>query len=133
MSFNDKLKQAIDEIDLDRRVAELKGAAGELAREHGARLEEALGKVEATVDERTKGKYADDQLASARRKVTDTVATVAELPPAPAPETHAGGGRPAGLPPPTAGESAGPRTAPYRRSTSRPDRSASARRSGSAP
>jgi hypothetical protein len=86
MSFNDKLKQAIDEIDLDRRMAELKGAAGELAREHGARLEEALGKVEATVDEKTKGKYAD-KLATARQKVTDTVATVAELPPAPAPET----------------------------------------------
>ena len=67
MSFNDKLKQAIDKVDPDRRLAELKGAAGELAREHGGRLDEALGKVEATVDEKTKGKYAD-KLASARGK-----------------------------------------------------------------
>ena len=87
MSFNDKLKQAIDKVDPDRRLAELKGAAGELAREHGGRLDEALGKVEATVDEKTKGKYAD-KLASAREKVAESVAKVAELPPAPEPEVR---------------------------------------------
>ena len=82
MSFNDKLKQAIDKVDPDRRLAELKGAAGELAREHGDRLEQALGSVEARVDEKTKGKYAD-RLASAHAKVTESVARVADLPPAP--------------------------------------------------
>lgn len=88
MSLNDKLKQAIDQIDPDRLVAELKGAAGELAREHGGRLEEVLDKVGATVDEKTQGKYAD-QLASARAKVSESVAKVADLPPAPAPPPDA--------------------------------------------
>ena len=63
MSFNDKLKQAIDKVDPDRRL------------------------VEATVDEKTKGKYAD-KLASAREKVAESVAKVAELPPAPEPEVR---------------------------------------------
>lgn len=88
MSLNDKLKQAIDAIDPDRIVADLKGAVGELAREHGGRLDEALEKIEATVDEKTQGKYAD-QLASARAKVTESVAKAAELPPAPAPPPDA--------------------------------------------
>ena len=88
MSLNDKLKQAIDQIDPDRLVADLKGAVGELAREHGGRVEETLEKVAATVDEKTHGKYAD-QLASARAKVSESVAKAAELPPAPAPPPDA--------------------------------------------
>src|SRR6476619_593712 len=88
MSLNDKLKQVIDQIDPDRLVAELKGAAGELAREHGAKLEDALDKLGSTVDEKTQGKYAD-QLATARAKVSESVAKVADLPPAPAPPPDA--------------------------------------------
>jgi hypothetical protein len=80
MSLNDKLKQAVDKVDPDRRVAELKASAGELAREHGGRVEEVLGKVEAKVDTRTRGKYAD-RLASAHRRVTEGVARVAAQPP----------------------------------------------------
>ncbi len=80
MSLNDKLKQAIEKLDPDRRIAELKGSAGELAREHAGRLEETLDKVEATVDGKTKGKYADT-LASVRLKVTEGVAKVAAQPP----------------------------------------------------
>ena len=80
MSLNDKLKQAIDKVDPDRRIAEVRASAGELAREHGGKVEEVLGKVETTVDTRTKGKYAD-KLANARRKVSDGVARVAAEPP----------------------------------------------------
>jgi hypothetical protein len=39
-----------------------------------------MAKVEASVDEKTKGKYAD-KLASARRRVNDGVARAADLPP----------------------------------------------------
>lgn len=85
MSFNDRLKQAIDQIDPDRRLAELKGAAGELAREHGPRLEEALGKLGDVIDDKTGGKYADT-VASAREKVAESVHKVADLSPAPEPE-----------------------------------------------
>lgn len=81
MSLNDRLKQAIDKVDPDRRLAELKGSAGELARQHGAKVEEVLDKVETKVDTTTRGKYADN-LASARRTVTDSVAKVAAQPPA---------------------------------------------------
>ena len=80
MSLNDKLKQAIDRVDPDRRLAELKASAGELAREHGGKVEEVLGRVETKVDTRTRGKYAD-KLASAHRKVTEGVARVAAQPP----------------------------------------------------
>ncbi len=80
MSFNDKIKQAIDKVDPDRLIAEAKGSAGELAREHRGRLEQALDKIESTVDGRTKGKYAD-KLARAHRSVTDGVAKVAAQPP----------------------------------------------------
>jgi hypothetical protein len=80
MSLNDRLKQAVDKVDPDRRVAELKASAGELAREHGGKVEEVLGKVEAKVDTRTKGKYAD-KLATAHRRVTEGVARVAAQPP----------------------------------------------------
>jgi hypothetical protein len=81
MSLNEKLKSAVDQVDLDRRIAELKGQAGELARQHGDKVEEVLDKIESTVDARTKGKYAD-QLAAAHRKVSEGVAKVAEQPPA---------------------------------------------------
>lgn len=82
MSFNDKLKQAVDKVDPDRIVAELKASVGELAREHGGKVDRAMARVEAGVDEKTKGKYAD-KLASARRKVNDGVAKAADLPPLP--------------------------------------------------
>ena len=80
MSLNKSLKQTIDQLDLDRRLAELKGSAGELARQHGGKVEEALDKVETRVDATTKGKYAA-KLAAARRKVTESVAKVAAQPP----------------------------------------------------
>ena len=80
MSLNDKLKQAIDNVDPDRRLAELKASAGELAREHGGKVEEVLDKVETKVDGRTRGKYAD-RLAAAHRRVTEGVARVAAQPP----------------------------------------------------
>lgn len=80
MSLNDKLKQAVDKVDPDRIVAELKASVGGLARQHGGKVEETLEKVEARVDERTGGKYAD-KLAAARRKVHDGVARAADLPP----------------------------------------------------
>jgi hypothetical protein len=86
MSINDKLKQAIDKVDPDRFVAELKASVGELAREHGGKVESAMEKVGSTVDEKTNGKYAD-KLASARQKVNEGVAKVAAQPPVPpAPE-----------------------------------------------
>ncbi len=81
MSFNDKIKQAIDKVDPERRIAELKASAGELAREHGDKLEDALDKVEGRVDDKTKGKYAD-KVAAARHKVSEGVAKVAAQPPA---------------------------------------------------
>lgn len=80
MSLNELLKRAVDKVDPDRRLAELRGSAGELAREHGGKVEEVLDKVEAKVDDTTRGKYAD-RLASARRKITDGVARVAAEPP----------------------------------------------------
>ena len=80
MSLNDKLKQAIDTVDPDRRLAELKASAGELARDHGGKVEEVLDKVETKVDGRTRGKYAD-KLATVHRKVTEGVAKVAAQPP----------------------------------------------------
>ena len=80
MSLNDKLKQAIDKVDPDRRLAELKASAGELAREHGGKVEEVLDKVGSKVDDRTRGKYAD-KLATAHRRVTEGVARVAAQPP----------------------------------------------------
>jgi hypothetical protein len=80
LSLNDRLKLAVDRVDPDRRLAELKASAGELAREHGGKVEEVLGKVETKVDTRTRGKYAD-KLASAHRKVTEGVARVAAQPP----------------------------------------------------
>ncbi|RYB93956.1 antitoxin [Nocardioides oleivorans] len=80
MSFNDKLKQAVDKVDPDRIVAELKASVGELAREHGPKVDQAMAKVSARLDDRTQGKYAD-KLASARRKVNDGVAKAADLPP----------------------------------------------------
>lgn len=82
MSLNDRLKRAIDELDLDRRIAELKGAAGELAREHGDALTEAVERLGTAVDERTQGRYAE-QVASVRQAVSESVAKVADLPPAP--------------------------------------------------
>lgn len=82
MSLNDKLKQAIDKVDPDRFVAELKASVGELAREHGGKVESAMEKVETAVDEKTKGKYAAT-LASARQKVNEGVAKAAAQPPLP--------------------------------------------------
>jgi hypothetical protein len=95
MSLNDRLKEAIDRVDPDRRLAELKASAGELAREHGGRVEEVLEKVEATLDTRTKGAYAD-RLATAHRKVTEGLARVAAQPPLDEPS---GGAPRAELPP----------------------------------
>lgn len=80
MSLNDKLKQAIDQVDLDRRLGELKGLAGELARQHGGKVEEVLDKVESRVDTETKGRYAD-KVGHARRKVSDGLAKLAQQPP----------------------------------------------------
>jgi hypothetical protein len=80
MSLNTSLKRAIDQLDLDRRVAELKGSAGELARQHGGKVEEVLDKVETRVDAKTRGKYAD-KLAAAHRRVTEGVSKVAAQPP----------------------------------------------------
>lgn len=82
MSLNDKIKQAVDKVDPDRIVAELKASIGDLAREHGGKVDQAMAKVESGVDEKTQGKYAD-KLASARRKVNDGVAKAADLPPLP--------------------------------------------------
>lgn len=97
MSFNDKLKQAIDKVDPDRQIAELKGAVGDLAREHGAKVDETLAKVEATADEKTKGKYAA-KLAAVRASIMGEVAKAADLPPAPKaePGSEADGSGPAG-------------------------------------
>lgn len=77
MSLNDKLKAAVDDLDLDRRLAELKQQAGDLAAEHGDRVEKVLDKVESEIDTRTKGKYAD-KVAQVRRQVSTGVAKVAE-------------------------------------------------------
>ncbi len=89
MSLNELLKQAIDKVDPDRRLAELRGSAGHLARQHGGKVEEVLDKVEEKIDGTTRGKYAD-RLASARRKVTDGVARVAAEPPVEDGETPGG-------------------------------------------
>ncbi len=76
MSINETLKKTIEQLDLDQRVAEFKTSLGDLARQHGSKVEEVLDKVETQVDTTTKGKYAD-QVASARRKVSEGVAKVA--------------------------------------------------------
>ena len=41
MSLNDKLKQAVDKVDPDRIVAELKASVGGLARQHGGQRRRA--------------------------------------------------------------------------------------------
>lgn len=69
MAINDTLRQKIDELDLDRRLAEAvrqaevvieqaRDRAAELADERGDDLERFLDKVTTTIDSRTDGRFA---------------------------------------------------------------------------
>ncbi|MFI6942627.1 antitoxin [Streptomyces sp. NPDC050418] len=44
---------------LKARLAPAKGKVGDLAKEHGDKIEHGLDKAAKTVDEKTKGKYSD--------------------------------------------------------------------------
>ncbi len=92
----DKLKQKIDELDIDRHVNEfaiqLEGLfttareqVATLAAERGDEVERLLAKVSTTIDERTQGRFAP-QVERVRDTVSTGVTRLAEhRPDAPSP------------------------------------------------
>jgi hypothetical protein len=88
MAINDKLKQKIDELDLDRRLdtavrqaeaamAQARDKAAELADERGDDLERLLDKVTTSIDSRTDGRFAAP-IGKVRGQVSAGVARLAE-------------------------------------------------------
>lgn len=88
MSFIDKLKHQADELGLREKTSHLvdeakkvagqaKEKAGDLAVENRERVEGALDKAGAKIDEKTEGKYAD-KIAKAKEQVTKGVDKIAE-------------------------------------------------------
>jgi hypothetical protein len=91
-NFADKLKQTIDELDIDRHVNDLviqvetaftsaREKVGTLAAERGDEVERLLDKVSTTIDERTEGRYAP-QVGKVRETVSTAVTRLAEYRPA---------------------------------------------------
>lgn len=87
MSFMDKLKHQADEMGLSEKASHLmeeakkvagqaKEKAGDLAVENRERVEGALDKAGAKIDEKTEGKYAD-KIAKAKSQVTKGVDKIA--------------------------------------------------------
>ena len=88
MSFIDKLKHQADELGLREKASQLmdeakkvagraKEKAGDLAVDNRERVEGALDKAGAKIDEKTEGKYADT-IAKAKGQVTKGVDKIAE-------------------------------------------------------
>jgi ElaB/YqjD/DUF883 family membrane-anchored ribosome-binding protein len=86
--INEKLKEMIDELDLDRRVNEFVGqaetflrraveTAGHYAEEHRDDVDRVLDKLSTQIDERTDGKYAD-KVVKVRGQVEQGLAKLAE-------------------------------------------------------
>lgn len=87
MAINDKLKQKIDELDLDRRLdtavrqaeaamAQARDKAAELADERSDDLERLLDKVTTSIDSRTDGRFAAP-IGKVRGQVSAGVARLA--------------------------------------------------------
>ena len=92
MSINAKLKQTIDELDLDRRANELVEQAeqlfrtsvakvGDYAHEHQGDLERTLAKVSNTLDERTNHRFSEP-IDKVTEQVSHGIAKVAGRRPA---------------------------------------------------
>jgi hypothetical protein len=88
----DKLKQTIDELEIDRHVNDLviqvenalttaRDKVATLAAEHGDDVERFLDKVSTTIDERTEGRFAP-QVDKVRTTVSSGVSRLAEHRPA---------------------------------------------------
>jgi uncharacterized protein YjbJ (UPF0337 family) len=88
VSLIDKLKHQADELGLREKASHLmeeakkvagqaKEKAGDLAVDNRARVEGALDKAGAKIDEKTEGKYAD-KIAKAKSQVTKGVDKIAE-------------------------------------------------------
>ncbi|UUZ61188.1 antitoxin [Nocardioides sp. B-3] len=93
----DKLKQTIDDLDLDKHVNELviqvetaftaaREKVGTLAAEHGGDVEAFLDKASATIGERTEGRYAS-HVDKVRETVSTAVTRLAEYRPSTTPVT----------------------------------------------
>ena len=87
-NISDKLKQTIDELQIDRHVNDFaiqvesafttaRDRIAILAAERGDEVERVLDKVSATLDERTEGRYAA-QLDKLRERVSTGVSRLAE-------------------------------------------------------
>ncbi|MFI8433938.1 antitoxin [Streptomyces sp. NPDC079020] len=63
MGFLDSLKA---------KLAPAKDKVGDLAQQHGGKIEQGLDKAARTVDEKTKGKYSD-KIVSGTQKAKDAV------------------------------------------------------------
>lgn len=88
MSFMDKMKQKAEELDLEAKAKKLqeaatqaahqaRGKAGELATEHRDKIDGAIGKASAAIDEHTEGKYSD-KIGKAKDQIHKGVDKVAE-------------------------------------------------------
>lgn len=91
----DKLKQTIDDLEIDRHVNDLviqletafttaRDKVATLAAEHGDDVERFLDKVSTTIDERTEGRFAP-QVGKVRETVSTGVTRLADHRPSPAP------------------------------------------------
>ncbi len=87
-NISEKLKQVIDELDLDRHANDLviqaegmlvaaRDKVATLAAERGDEVERLLDKVSTTIDERTEGRYAGE-LGKIRHTVTSGLTRMAE-------------------------------------------------------
>ncbi|MCX4965258.1 antitoxin [Streptomyces sp. NBC_00654] len=58
--------------NLKAKLAPAKDKVGDLAQQHGGKIEQGLDKAARTVDEKTKGKYSD-KIVSGTQKAKDAV------------------------------------------------------------
>ncbi len=90
-SFADKLKQTLDELEIDKHVNDLvsqvetaftsaREMVGTLAAERGDEVERFLDKASASIDERTEGRYAP-HVGKVRETVSTAVTKLAEYRP----------------------------------------------------
>ncbi|MCT2547601.1 MULTISPECIES: antitoxin [Streptomyces] len=73
--------------NLKAKLSPAKDKVGELAHQHGDKIDQGLDKAARTVDEKTKGKYSD-KIESGARKAKDAVERLSHMdgggtPPAP--------------------------------------------------
>lgn len=87
-NISEKLKQVVDELDLDRHANDLviqaegmfvaaRDKVATLAAERGDEVERLLDKVSTTIEERTEGRYASE-LGKIRDTVTSGLTRLAE-------------------------------------------------------